>query len=453
MTARLQTDVLVLGWGKGGKTLARSLGRSGRRVVLVERDDAMVGGTCINVACVPTKALVHQAEQRRPDDDADAYLARAIATRDGLVERLREANRQLLATVDAVTLVRGEARFVGERAVRVTGGDEALEIRAEHVVIGTGTVPRRPGIPGDDGPRTHDSTSLQALEGVPARLAIVGAGAVALEFASMFARFGSDVTVIARGPAILAAEDDDVRESVEATLADAGVRILTRAETERIDDDGTVATVVTSADPVHADAVLLATGRSPATAELDLAAGGVDVDERGFVVVDELLRTSAERVWAVGDVNGGQQLTPISLDDHRIVAAQLTGAGGRRRDDRVAVPTTIFTTPPLARVGLSEREARERGIAVRVGAKAVADIAAMPRPKAVGETHGIVKLVVDAETDLVLGAALHCVDAQEVVNLVALAMRAGVTASDLRDGIWTHPSSTEALNEVLAELR
>lgn len=453
MSAELQTDVLVLGWGKGGKTLARSLGRSGRRVVLVERDEAMVGGTCINVACVPTKALVHQAEQRRPGDDADAYLARAIASRDGLVERLREANRQLLAAVDAVTLVRGEARFVGERTVRVTGGDEALTIRAEHVVVGTGTLPRRPGIPGDDGPRTHDSTSIQALERVPARLAIVGAGAIALEFASMFARFGSEVTIVARGPAILPDEDDDVRGSVETALTDAGVRILTGATTERIDDDGVAATVVTSAGAVPADAVLLATGRSPATAELDLAAGGIDVDERGFVLVDERLRASAERVWAVGDVNGGQQLTPISLDDHRIVASQLTGAGGRSRDDRMAVPTTIFTTPPLARVGLSEREARERGIAVRVGAKPVAQIAAMPRPKAVGEVHGLVKLIVDAETDLVLGAALHCIDAQEVVNLVALTMRAGVTASDLRDGIWTHPSSTEALNEVLAELR
>ncbi|MCR8671874.1 FAD-dependent oxidoreductase, partial [Agrococcus sp. HG114] len=202
MTPSLQTDVLVLGWGKGGKTLARSLGRAGRRVVLVERDDAMVGGTCINVACVPTKALVHQAERRRPADDPDAYLARATRERDGLVARLREANRQLLATVDAVTLVRGEARFTGERTVLVTGGDEQLEIVAEHVVIGTGTVPRRPGLPGEDGPRVHDSTTIQHLDGVPARLAIIGAGPIALEFAGMFARFGSAVTVIARGPAI-----------------------------------------------------------------------------------------------------------------------------------------------------------------------------------------------------------------------------------------------------------
>ncbi|MFA4840688.1 MAG: FAD-dependent oxidoreductase, partial [Agrococcus sp.] len=171
MVARLDTDVLVVGWGKAGKTLARTLGSAGRRVVLVERDDAMVGGTCINVACVPTKALVHQAEGRREDDDADAYLARAIASRDGLVERLRAANHGMLATVDAVTLVRGEAAFTGERTVTVAGGEERLEIVAEHVVVGTGTVPRRPGIPGDDGPRVHDSTTIQHPGAVPERLA------------------------------------------------------------------------------------------------------------------------------------------------------------------------------------------------------------------------------------------------------------------------------------------
>jgi probable pyridine nucleotide-disulfide oxidoreductase len=453
MTARLTADLLVVGWGKAGKTLARALGSAGRRVVLVERDDAMVGGTCINVACVPTKALVHQAEQRRAGDDPSAYLERAIAARDGIVERLREANRRMLETVDAVTLVRGEAVFTGERTVLVTGGDERLEISADHVVVNTGTEPRLPGIEGERGPRVHDSTTIQHLGAVPERLAIVGAGPIALEFASMFARFGSAVTLLARGAEILPDEDDDVRASMVEALTDAGVTILTRAEPSRIDDDGAVATVVTSAGDVVADAVLMATGRAPVTAGLGLDVAGIETDERGYVVVDDLLRTSADGVWAVGDVNGGPQRTPISLDDFRIVRSQLTDGPMRSRADRVAVPTTTFTTPPLARVGLSEREARAQGRDVLVGAKPVAAIAAMPRPKAVQETHGIIKLVVDRDTDLVLGAALHSVDAQEVVNLVALAMRAGVTATELRDGIWTHPSSTEALNEVLAELR
>jgi pyruvate/2-oxoglutarate dehydrogenase complex dihydrolipoamide dehydrogenase (E3) component len=204
---------------------------------------------------------------------------------------------------------------------------------------------------------------------------------------------------------------------------------------------------------LEADAVLVAAGRRPATTDLDLDAAGITTDDRGFIEVDEHLRTSAPGVFAVGDVNGGPQFTYISLDDYRIVLDQLTGQGRRRTGDRVAVPTTTFLTPPLARVGINETQARRLERPVLVGTKKVADIAAMPRPKILGETHGLVKVIVDAETDHVLGATLFCVDAQDVINLVALAMRTGATAGQLRDGIWTHPSTTEAFNEVLTGLQ
>ncbi|MFD4421466.1 pyridine nucleotide-disulfide oxidoreductase, partial [Agromyces sp. NPDC058484] len=180
---------------------------------------------------------------------------------------------------------------------------------------------------------------------------------------------------------------------------------------------------------------------------------GVLFGSGGVVDYDARLRTSVPRVFAVGDVNGGPQFTYISLDDHRITMSQLNGSDERTTADRVAVPNTIFLTPPLARVGMNETEARASGKALLVAAKHVADIAAMPRPKILGETHGLMKVIVDPGTDLVLGATVFSVDAQEVINLIALAMRAGVTAGELRDGIWTHPSSTEALNEVLAGLR
>lgn len=287
----------------------------------------------------------------------------------------------------------------------------------------------------------------------PARLAIVGGGPIALEFASMFAQFGSEVTMLERGERILRGEDEDVAHSMRTALEDQGVRILTGVEATALEDDGAEVTVQTTGAPVVADAVLVAVGRIPATDGLGLDAAGVEVGERGEVVVDDQLRASAEGVWAVGDVNGGPQQTYVSYDDHRIVLSQLTGDGSRSRADRVAVPTTIFTTPPLGRVGLSEAEAAEGGRTVEVYAKPVAQIAVMPRPKTLGETHGLIKFVVDPETDLVLGAALHTVDAQELVNLVALAMRTGTTRQELLDGIWTHPSSTEALNEVLATPR
>lgn len=454
MTESLHTEILVIGWGKAGKTLAGVLGRAGRSVTVVEQSADMVGGTCINIGCVPTKALVHQADVRREEDDPSAYFRSAVQSRDTLIDKLNAANRAMLESVDQVRLVvGGRAEFTGPKQVRVSGGADELDITADAVVINTGAVPRTLDVPGADSPRVHDSTSIQHVDPFPARLAIVGGGPVALEFASMFAQFGSAVTLLERGARILRGEDEDVAESVRQTLEDLGVQIRTGAEATAIEDDDGRMTVRTGAGDVTGDAVLVAVGRVPATVGLRLTAAGVEVGEHGEVVVDDLLRTSAEGVWAVGDVNGGPQQTYVSLDDHRIVTAQLNGSGGRSRADRVAVPTTVFLTPPLGRVGLSETEAREAGMSFRVYAKPVAQIAAMPRPKTLGETHGLIKFVVDADTDEVLGAALHTVDAQELINLVALAMRTGTTAAQLRDGIWTHPSSTEALNEVLATPR
>ena len=225
---------------------------------------------------------------------------------------------------------------------------------------------------------------------------------------------------------------------------------------DRIEETAEGVSVVVTArgEPrtVSADAVLIAVGRRPADG-LQPEAAGIAVNDRGYIAVDDRLRTSVSGVFAVGDINGGPQFTYISLDDHRIVLDQLTGAAVRSRTDRVAVPSTIFLTPPLARVGMNETQARTSGKEVLVAVKRVADIAAMPRPKIVGETHGLIKVLVDRHTDLILGATVFAIDAQEVINLIALAMRAGVTASMLREGIWTHPSSTEALNEVLAHLR
>lgn len=451
-------DVVVVGWGKAGKTLAGALGRRGRRVALVERDAAMVGGTCINVACVPTKALIHDADARRPEDDVQSWFDAAVQRRDSLTTTMRSRNHALLADVESVLLVSGEARFTGARELEVTAGDDRLRLTADAVVINTGSSPALPSVPGAVvGGRVHDSTSLQHVSPFPRRLVVVGGGYVGLELASMFAHFGAAVTVLDRGPRPLRAEDPDVAEVATEALVDAGVRFVQRASVVRVDDGADAATVTYRLDDaeheIDAEAVLLAVGRRPETDGLGLDAAGVEVASDGAVVVDGHLRTTAEGVYAVGDVKGGPQFTYVSLDDHRIVLDDLAGAGTRTVSDRRAVPYTLFLTPPLARVGLTETEARDRGLDVRVATRRVAEIAAMPRPRIEGDARGIVKVVVDAGTDRVVGAALMHVDSHEVINLVALAMRAGVPASELRDGIWTHPSSTEALNEVLGAVR
>lgn len=447
----LDVDVLVIGWGKAGKTLAGALGRAGKRVAVVEQSVRMHGGSCININCVPTKALIHHAANRPDDAPPEEWFAHAIAARDSLTGKLRAANHAMLAKVDTVTLLTGQARFVGPRVVEVGAGTDVFTVGAETVIINTGTVPARPEIDGAaDSPRVFDSTGLQHVDPLPRRLAIVGGGHVGLEFAGMFAGFGSDVTILARGTRFLPREDRDVAETVEEALTEQGVTIRVGADVTSIRDTGDAAIVSFGDEELKVDAVLLATGRSPATAGLHLDAAGIASDDDGYVVVDEFLRTNVPGVFAVGDVNGGPQFTHISYDDHRIVLQQVTGVGRRNTRDRVAVPTTTFLTPPLARVGLNEREAGRRKKPYLLAAKPVAEIAVMPRPKIVGQTRGLIKVLIDPDTDHILGATLFCVDAQELVNLIALAMRTGTTASELRDGIWTHPSTTEALNEVLA---
>ncbi|WP_370696119.1 dihydrolipoyl dehydrogenase family protein [Brachybacterium muris] len=368
----------------------------------------------------------------------------------------------MLADRDTVTVVDGRARIVGPLEVEVTpsaGGSglaEHLIISADTVVINTGAVPVLPPLPGVDGPRIHTSTSIQHVDPFPRRLAVVGAGPIGLEFASMFRDFGSEVTVLARGERTLPDEDQDVASGVHELLTEAGIDLRTQVDVTSL-EDGTDAVTVHMDTPegpwqLQADAVLMATGRRPATEDLGLEQAGIETDERGAVVVDTQLRTSAEGVFAMGDVHGGQQQTYLSLDDHRVVLDALTGSGTRRTDDRVAVPATTFLDPPMSSVGIGAEQARSEGLDVRTVMVPVAGIKAMPRPKAVGDPRGFIKIVVDSSSDQLLGARLLHVDSQEVINLLALAMRAGVTASELRDGIWTHPSSTEALNEVLAQL-
>lgn len=453
----LRADILVVGFGKGGKAVAAAMARLGKRVVLVEQSDQMYGGTCPNVGCVPTKALVHRANKRRPEDPPQEWYERAVGEVHAITSLFRQGNFDAMDGLDNATVITGHAEFTDPHTVRVQTAQGHVTVRAEHILINTGSTPVVPDIPGLRASKyLVTSTDLIHRRELPERLAIVGGGYLGIEFAAIYRRFGSQVTLFESTARILDHEDDDVQAVAEKILVDQGIEIVTGANVTEVRDGDTEATVLYMHDgrerTLAADAVLAAAGRRPATDGLGLAAAGVRTTARGAVEVDEYLRTSQPHIFALGDVNGGPQFTYVSLDDSRIVLDQLVGAGKRSTGDRVAVPRTLFMTPPLANVGLTEGEARRAGYRVKIASQPVAEIVSMPRAYVVEETRGVMKFVIDVETDEILGAALLSVDAQELINVVALAMRHGIEASRLADAIYTHPSSTEAFNDVIGNI-
>lgn len=457
-TTDISADLVVLGYGKGGKTLAAALAKQGWQVVMVERSPLMYGGTCINVGCVPTKAMVYHSEHLGSGEHRETYR-RAVESTQNLTSTLRATNLAMLENLGSSTVLTGEASFLDPHTVEVRTADGAtLTVSGRYIVIGTGSQAVVPDIPGlADAPNVVTSTEMLTTPDLPRRLVVLGGGYIGLEFAAMQAAYGSEVTVLERRPAILAGEDDDVAAAAHDVMAAAGVGIVTSATVERIEthSDGTASVhyrIGEGAGTVVADTILVALGRAPVTAELRLERAGVETTPTGAVAVDEHLRTTQSHIFAIGDVNGGPQFTYVSLDDYRIVLDQLTGAGSRSTADRRAVPYSLFLTPPLSRVGLTERAATEAGKSIRTATMRVADMATVPRARIVEETAGLMKVVVDADTDEVLGAALLSYDSHEVINLVALAMRHGITSTQLRDEIYTHPSMTEAFNQLLGML-
>jgi probable pyridine nucleotide-disulfide oxidoreductase len=425
---------------------------------MVERSPLMYGGTCINVGCVPTKAMIQRAEHLGAGPHRESYSQAVEFTQD-LTSTLRAKNLAMLDTLEAATVLTGEARFIDPHTVEVHMPDGVVvTVSGRYLIIGTGSQAVIPDIPGlAEAPNVVTSTELLVEPDLPQRLVVLGGGYIGLEFAAMHAAYGSRVTVLERRPAILGGEDADVAAAAHEVIAAAGVDIVTSAEVQSIESgsDGTASVHYRLGEDIGtavADIILVALGREPVTAELALARAGVETTPKGAVVVDEHLRTTQPHIFAIGDVNGGPQFTYVSLDDYRIVLDQLTGTGTRSTTDRRAVPYSLFLTPPLSRVGLTERAAAEAGRNVKVATMRVADMATVPRARIVEQAAGLMKVVVDSDTDHILGAALLSYDSHEVINLVALAMRHGITATQLRDEIYTHPSMTEAFNQLLGAL-
>ena len=374
---------LIIGFGKAGKTLAGFLAKKGESVALVERSKERYGGTCINVACIPSKSLEYSARLSAAAGGdfaakAERYRA-AIAEKRRLTAMLREKNYAKVTGAGAV-VIDGEAAFVDAHTLRIVGAGGEQSVTAERIFINTGALPFVPPIPGAESAHVYTSETMMELDDLPEKLVIIGGGYIGLEFASYYANFGSAVTVLQDGDTFIPREDPEISARVRQQMESRGIRILTGTKPLRIEDGANGANVIvqTADGEKHhaANAVLIATGRRPNIAGLNLDAAGVAVTPRGAVAVDEHLRTNVPHIWATGDVTGGLQFTYISLDDFRIVKDQLAGSSARTTANRGAVPYSVFLDPPLSRVGMTEEEAQRAGFDVRI---ARLETAAIPK--------------------------------------------------------------------------
>ena len=460
MTAETSTpesfDAIIIGSGQGGNPLAEALIAAGKKTAMIERQD--VGGTCINRGCSPTKTMVASARvaylARRGSDygvnlgSVAVDMGRVRERKRAIVSSFRQSRENRLAKVHA-DLVRGEASFVGPRQLRVAlrdGGERRLT--ATQIFIDTGTSSAVPSIPGIDTVPHLDNDSIMELDRVPEHLVILGGGYIGVEFSQMFRRFGSKVTVIQRGPQLLGEEDEDVVAEVAKILREDGIEILLNARTQKITQaNGGIRlelTVEGKAQTVDGSDLLVATGRVPNTAALKPAAGGIETDERDFIRANERLETTAPGVYVIGDVKGGPQFTHISYDDYRILKTNLLDGGQRTTHDRM-VPYTVFMDPQLGRVGMTEKEAQKSGRTIRVARMPMTSVA---RALEADETRGLMKAIVDAETEEILGATVLGIEGGEVMSVFQMAMMGHLKYGVLHDAIFAHPTLAESLNNL-----
>lgn len=442
---------VVIGFGKGGKTIAGALANAGRKVALIEKSDKMYGGTCINVGCIPTKSLVHSAKNAVSGcvSGKKAY-EEAITRKTKLVESLRGKNFQKLDMNPNVTVINGTAGFLSANEVEVTTKEGTITIESERFFINTGSSPFIPPIKGMEGnPYVYISETLLDLETLPDRMVIIGGGYIGVEFSSIYADFGVKVTILQDGAVFLPREDAEIAEAVRKNLEKRGVQVLTEVKVQEIIEAKGYAEVMIGTKEgtksLPAEAVLVATGRRPNTSGLNLEAAGVQVNDRGGIVTDQSRKTTAPHIFAMGDVVGGLQFTYISLDDYRIVASKVLGDSSYTLDKRGAVPYSVFLNPPFSRVGMSEKEALAAGYHVKI---AKLPAAAIPKAQVLEQPEGLLKAVIDADTGKILGAHLFCEESHEIINLVKLAMDADVDYTILKNMIFTHPTMGEALNDL-----
>jgi len=448
-------DAVIIGAGQAGPPLAGRLTDAGQTVAVIERK--LVGGTCVNYGCIPTKTLVASAHTahiaRRSADfgigtgEVTVDMAKVKARKDKIVTGDREGVEGWIDGMDGAVLIRGHARFTGPKTISIDGGQT---ITADKFFLNTGGRAVVPDIPGLADVDYLTNVGILDLDEVPGHLVVIGGSYIALEFAQMYRRFGAAVTVVEKGPRLTAREDEDVSATIREILEAEGITVVTGATDMRITklDNGFELHPADDAEPVRGTHLLVATGRAPNTDDLGLDAAGVETDERGYVVVDDQLRTSADGIWAMGDCNGKGAFTHTSYNDFEIVAANLLDDDPRRVSDRV--PTyALYIDPPLGRAGLTVDQVRKSGRKALVGKRPMTRVG---RAVEKGETQGFMKVVVDAETKEILGAAILGVGGDEVIHCILDVMTAKLPYTAISRTMHIHPTVSELVPTLLQEL-
>ncbi len=451
-------DAIIVGAGQAGPPLAGRLTEAGMRVALIERK--LLGGTCVNTGCTPTKTLVasarvaHLARRAaefgvRIEGPVSVDMAKAKARADAVSGASRAHLTKWLKGMDRCTFVEGQARFESPTTMRV--GSQSLE--SDRIFLNVGGRARVPAFPGIDKIEYLTNTSLLALRTLPRHLVIVGGSYVGLEFAQMFRRFGSEVTVVERAPRLIGREDEDVSDAVRDILEAEGIEFRLSAECLSFSRSKVGSTVHVDCNQgdreITGSHVLLAVGREPNVDDLGVENAGIKLDSRGYIAVDDDLRTNVPGIWALGDCNGRGAFTHTAFNDYEIVAANLLDGEARRVTDRIDA-YALYIDPPLGRAGLSETEARKQGRSLLVGSRPMSRVS---RAKEKGETQGFIKIVADADSRKILGATILGADGDEAIHAILDVMYTGATLTTLQRSMGIHPTVSELIPTVLGEMR
>ncbi len=457
MTSSQQYDAVVIGSGQGGTPLSVALAQAGMRTALIERKH--VAGTCINEGCTPTKTMVASGRVAYLAGRAADYgvhtgaisidMQRVRQRKREIVDKFRSSSESRIKQTANLELICGDARFTGAKTVevRLTDGSQRV-ISANNVFINTGTRASRPRLNGLNEIPFLDNASIMELDSVPEHLLILGGGYIGLEFGQLFRRFGSRVTIVQSGGQLLTREDPDVADEVAKIFQQDGIAVLLEAKATRVSrSNGSIRLdVQQKADSatLSGSHLLVATGRVPNSDTLNLTAAGIQTNDRGFVSVNERLETTADGVYALGDIKGGPAFTHISYDDFRIIRSNLLEKKAASTHNRL-VPYTVFIDPQLGRIGATENEARSQGRKIRIAKLPMTSVA---RALEVDETRGFMKAVVDVETHQILGAAVLGIEGGEVMAAIEIAMMGKLPYTALRDGVFAHPTLAESLNNL-----